>query len=305
MGAKANGRIVPLTCKLSNGDIIEITTQPNHTPSRDWLTTVKSSRARNKIKHWLNTKQREKAEQIGLKLLEKEVRRLHASLKRITGKALEEVCKEYGCAQPPDLYAALGYGKYSARGTSLRSCCPSPRSRPGRKMFPKPRAPGPPQKPRNRASADQAVLKVQGIDDILVYRARCCNPIRGEAIVGYVTRGKGVAVHSANCANVQNLMYEAERRMEVEWADAQDISYRTKLVISVGDRPGVLADLTTIVSGEGVNISSLESSVKKEKNGLAVVEMYVDLNDVKQLDRLITAMKGIAGVRDVKRSRRG
>ena len=304
VGAKANGRIVPLTCKLSNGDIIEITTQPNHTPSRDWLTTVKTSRARNKIKHWLNTKQREKAEQIGLKLLEKEVRRLHASLKRITGKALEEVCKEYGCAQPPDLYAALGYGKYSARHIASK-LLPQPEKPAGAKDVPEaPRARAA-TKAAQPASADQAVLKVQGIDDILVYRARCCNPIRGEAIVGYVTRGKGVAVHSANCANVQNLMYEAERRMEVEWADAQDISYRTKLVISVGDRPGVLADLTTIVSGEGVNISSLESSVKKEKSGLAVVEMYVDLNDVKQLDRLITAMKGIAGVRDVKRSRRG
>ena len=100
-------------------------------------------------------------------------------------------------------------------------------------------------------------------------------------------------------------MYEAERRMEVEWAEAQDISYGTKLVISVGDRPGILADLTAIVSEEGVNISSLESSVKKEKSELAVVEMNVDLKDVKQLDRFITAMKGIAGVRDVKRSRRG
>ena len=139
----------------------------------------------------------------------------------------------------------------------------------------------------------------------MVYRARCCNPIKGEAIIGYVTRGKGVAVHSSNCSNVQNLMYEAERRMEVEWAEAQDISYGTKLVISVGDRPGILADLTAIVSEEGVNISSLESSVKKEKSELAVVEMNVDLKDVKQLDRLIAAMKGIAGVRDVKRSRRG
>ena len=304
IGAKANGRIVPLTCQLSNGDIIEITTQQNHTPSRDWLATVKTSRARNKIKHWLNTQQREKAEQIGLKLLEKEARRLHASLKRITGKALEEVCREYGCAQPADLYAALGYGKYSARHIASK-LLPQPEKPAAAQGVSEPSRAGATPETGQAAPSGQAVLTVKGIDDILVYRARCCNPIKGEAIVGYVTRGKGVAVHSSNCSNVQNLMYEAERRMEVEWAEAQDISYGTKLVISVGDRPGILADLTAIVSKEGVNISSLESSVKKEKSELAVVEMNVDLKDVKQLDRLITAMKGIAGVRDVKRSRRG
>ena len=304
IGAKANGRIVPLTYQLSNGDIIEITTQQHHTPSRDWLATVKTSRARNKIKHWLNTKQREKAEQIGLKLLEKEARRLHASLKRITGKALEEVCKEYGCAQPADLYAALGYGKYSPRHIASK-LLPQPDKRAAAQGVSGPGRSGAAPKTPRSTSAGRAVLTVKGIDDILVYRARCCNPIKGEPIVGYVTRGKGVAVHSSNCSNVQNLMYEAERRMEVEWAEAQDIFYGTKLIISVGDRPGVLADLTAIVSEEGVNISSLESGIKKEKSELAVVEMNVDLKDVKQLDRLIAAMKGIAGVRDVKRSRRG
>ena len=304
IGAKANGRIVPLTYQLSNGDIIEITTQQNHTPSRDWLTTVQTSRARNKIRHWLNTKQREKAEQIGLKLLEKEARRLHASLKRITAKALEEVCKEYGCAQPADLYAALGYGKYSPRHIASK-LLPQPEKPASAKDATGPDRSGAAPKARRSVSAAQAVLTVKGIDDILVYRARCCNPIKGEPIVGYVTRGKGVAVHSSSCSNVRNLMYEAERRMEVEWAEAQDVAYGTKLIISVGDRPGVLADLTAIVSEEGVNISSLESSVKKEKSELAVVEMNVDLKDVKQLERLIAAMKGIPGVRDVKRSRRG
>ena len=304
VGAKANGRIVPLSYKLAHGDIIAIATQQNHTPSRDWLSTVKTSRARNKIKHWLNTKQREKAEQIGLKLLEKEARRLHASLKRVTEKALAEVCKEYGCAQPADLYAALGYGKYSARHIASK-LLPQPQKTAAAKGGPEPGRAATTPKAAQPASDGQAVLTVKGIDDILVYRARCCNPIKGEPIVGYVTRGKGVAVHSANCANVQNLMYEAERRMEVEWADAQDVSYSTKLVISVGDRPGILADLTAIVSEEGVNISSLESSVKKEGGELARVEMNLDLKDVKQLDRLTTAMKAIAGVRDVRRSRRG
>ena len=145
---------------------------------------------------------------------------------------------------------------------------------------------------------------MKGIDDILVYRARCCNPIKGEPIVGYVTRGKGVAVHAATCSNVQNLMYEAERRLEVEWSRGPDMAYRAHLLIHVQDRPGILADLTGVVSNEKVNISSVESRPPKEKSGLAAVEMFIEITDVEQLDRVIAGMKGISGVRDVRRSRR-
>ena len=297
VGAKANGRIVPLTYHLGNGDIIEILTQANHTPSRDWLASVKTSRARNKIKHWLNTRQREKAEQIGLKLLDKEARRVKVSFRKVDEKALAEICKDYGCSHPKDLYAALGYGKYSARHIIT-------------KLFPEPGTseapsapPAPPVKPAP-GTADGAVLTVKGIDDILVYRARCCNPIKGEPIVGYVTRGKGVAVHAATCSNVQNLMYEAERRLDVEWSRGPDVSYRTHLLIHLRDRPGILAELTGVVSGEDINISSVESRPRKEKSGLAAVEMILEINNVEQLDRVIAGMKGIPGVRDVRRSRR-
>ena len=296
VGAKVNGRIVPLTYHLRNGDIIEILTQANHTPSRDWLASVKTSRARNKIKHWLNTRRREKAEQIGLKLLDKEARRLKVSLRKVDEKALAEICKEYGCTHPNDLYAALGYGKYSARHIVT-------------KLFPRPEepisetAPAPPEK-QSAPAREEGLLTVKGIDDILVYRARCCNPIKGEPIVGYVTRGKGVAVHAATCSNVQNLMYEAERRLEVEWSRGPDIAYRTHLLIHVQDRPGILADLSGVVSNEKVNISSVESRPRKEKSGLAAVEMFLEIHDVGQLDRVIAGMKGIPGVRDVRRSRR-
>ncbi len=297
VGAKANGRIVPLTYHLSNGDIIEILTQANHNPSLDWLASVKTSRARNKIKHWLNTRQREKAEQIGLKLLDKEARRLKVSLRKVDEKALAEICKEYGCTHPKDLYAALGYGKYSARHI-ITKLFPQPEE-----GTPAPSAPSAPVKPATTA-ADGAVLTVKGIDDILVYRARCCNPIKGEPIVGYVTRGKGVAVHAATCSNVQNLMYEAERRLEVEWSRGPDVAYRTHLLIHLQDRPGILAELTGVVSGEDINISSVESRPRKEKSGLAAVEMILEIHDVEQLDRVIAGMKGVSGVRDVRRSRR-
>ncbi len=296
VGAKVNGRIVPLTYHLRNGDIVEILTQTNHTPSRDWLASVKTSRARNKIKHWLNTRQREKAEQIGLKLLDKEARRLKVSLRKVDEKALAEICKEYGCTHPNDLYAALGYGKYSARHIVT-------------KLFPQPEEPiseAPPAPPEKQSppAPEEGLLTVKGIDDILVYRARCCNPIKGEPIIGYVTRGKGVAVHAATCSNVQNLMYEAERRLEVEWSRGPDIAYRTHLLIHVRDRPGILAELSAVVSNEKVNISSVESQPRKEKSGLAAVEMFLEIHNVEQLDRVIAGMKGIPGVRDVRRSRR-
>ncbi len=296
VGAKVNGRIVPLTYHLRNGDIVEILTQTNHTPSRDWLASVKTSRARNRIKHWLNTRQREKAEQIGLKLLDKEARRLKVSLRKVDEKALADICKEYGCTHPNDLYAALGYGKYSARHIIT-------------KLFPQPEEPiseAPPAPPEKQSppAPEEGLLTVKGIDDILVYRARCCNPIKGEPIIGYVTRSKGVAVHAATCSNVQNLMYEAERRLEVEWSRGPDIAYRTHLLIQVQDRPGILAELSAVVSNEKVNISSVESRPRKEKSGLAAVEMFLEIHNVEQLDHVIAGMKGIPGVRDVRRSRR-
>ena len=296
VGAKVNGRIVPLTYHLRNGDIIEILTQANHTPSRDWLAGVKTSRARNKIKHWLNTREREKAEQIGLKLLDKEARRLKVSFRKVDEKALAEICREYGCTHPKDLYAALGYGKYSARHI-VTKLFPQPEE-------PMPEAPSAPPTKQSPAAGEEGALTVKGIDDILVYRARCCNPIKGEAIVGYVTRGKGVAVHAATCSNVQNLMYEAERRLDVEWSRGPDVAYRTHLLIHLQDRPGILADLSAVVSNEKVNISSVESRPRKEKSGLAAVEMFLEIHNVEQLDRVIAGMKGIPGVRDVRRSRR-
>ena len=151
------------------------------------------------------------------------------------------------------------------------------------------------------------LLTAQGtfVDDLLVYRARCCNPIRGEEIVGYVTRGKGVAVHSKSCPNVDNLMYEAERRIEVEWADATaELTYRTRLIIYAVDRPGILNELTGIVSGENVNIASIETRETNKPEQLAIIELTMELEDVSQFDRIVAAMRRLRDVREVTRSHR-
>ncbi len=302
-GAKVNGRIVPLRSSLRNGDIVEIITQSGHEPSKDWLAFVKTSRARNKIKHVINASERIKAIDIGQKYLDKEARRLGVALSKVTKADTEKAVSDYGYAKMEDLYAALGYGKYSARQvlsklapgmvkddpTDVRNAAPAADTSAGAL----PAVPG-------RPLDGDAVIKVRGVDDLLVYRAKCCNPIRGEAIVGYVTRGKGVAVHSRMCPNVQSLMYDVERKIEVEWARAAEDSFPVRIVVHTDDRPGMLNSLTSVLSDESANIRSLEAKADTDQAG-GVVEMTVEVRDKKQLERLVGAMRRLSGVRDVER----
>jgi len=304
VGAKVNARIVPLRYTLRNGDIVEIMTQPGHQPSKDWLGLVKTSRARNKIKHVINAIERAKAIEIGQKYLDKEARRFGVPLSKVAKSDLEKVAGEYGFSKMEDLYAALGYGKFSARQV-LQKVAPdqfqdaqaaTPKI-PGASTAELPLVPLPP----SREAAAEAVIKVQGVDDLLVYRAKCCNPIRGEAIVGYVTRGKGVAVHSRMCPNVQSLLYDAERKIDVEWARNAAEAFPVKIVVHTDDRPGMLNQLTSILSNENTNIRTLEARTEVEHGDGALVEMTVDVRDKKQLEKLVAAMRRVSGVRDVER----
>jgi guanosine-3',5'-bis(diphosphate) 3'-pyrophosphohydrolase len=296
VGAKVNGRIVPLRSSLRNGDIVEIMTQPGHLPSKDWLTFVKTARARNKIKHVINANERLKAIEIGEKYLEKEARRLGVPLSRVLKSDWERVASEYGYGKIEDLYAALGYGRFSPRQV-LQNIAPG--TLPPEAAESKPAAPTPETAPVPGVPVgEDAVIRVKGAEELLVYRAKCCNPIRGEGIVGYVTRGKGVAVHSKLCPNVQNLLFEVERKIDVEWARSTTDSFAVKIVVQTDDRPGMLNQLTSVLSGENTNIRSLEA---KAGDDGALVEMIVDVRDKKQLEKLVAAMRRISGVRDVER----
>ncbi|HLK21481.1 MAG TPA: bifunctional (p)ppGpp synthetase/guanosine-3',5'-bis(diphosphate) 3'-pyrophosphohydrolase [Bryobacteraceae bacterium] len=298
VGAKVNGRIVPLKYNLKNGDMVEILTQAGHLPSKDWLAIVKTSKARNKIKHVINTTERAKAIEIGQKYLEREARRAGVQLSRITKADLERVAADYGMSKMEDLHASLGYGKFSARQV-LQKLLPDQLEAPLTEA-PKP-APATPAQPTG-ATGD-LVIKVKGCDDLLVYRAKCCNPIRGEGIVGYVTRGKGIAVHSTNCPNVQNLMYEVERKIDVEWARAASESFPVKIMIYTDDRPGMLNQLTSVLFAEQSNIRSLEASSDDKRGGDgAVIDMTIEIRDKKQLERVVNAIRRISGVRDVERT---
>ncbi len=299
VGAKVNGRIVPLRYNLKNGDVVEILTQSGHLPSKDWLGLVKTSRARNKIKHVINATERVKAIEIGQKYLEKEARRFGIALSRIAKADMERVASDYGYGKIEDLHAALGYGKFSARQV-LQKLAPD-QVHDEQAETPK-STPVVPLAHPAQADTGDLVIKVKGMDDLLVYRAKCCNPIRGEPIVGYVTRGKGVAVHSKQCSNVQNLMYEVERKIDVEWTRAISEAFAVKVVIHTDDRPGMLNQLTSVLVNEQSNIRSLEARTDDKRNGDgAVIDMTIEIRDKKQLERVVAAVRRISGIRDVER----
>ena len=299
VGAKVNGRMVPLRFKLHSGDIVEILTQAGHKPSRDWLAIAKSSRARNKIKHWLNVHQRERAIEIGRKLIEKEARKYRVALKEIKDEELQKIAADYGVGRPDDLMAGIGYGKFSARQI-LGRLAPAASE---------PLAEDEPEKTSGLASVVRRVfggdqnnnaIRVKGHGDLLVYRARCCNPIRGESIVGYVTRGKGVAVHALNCPNVMNLMYEPERKIDVEWAqdDGTPSAYPVKLTVFCDDRFGMLKQITAVISDTKTNIRNIEA---RTNNGQANVDIVLDIADLKHLENIVSGVRKIPGVHDVQR----
>ncbi len=307
VGAKVNGRLVPLRSKLRNGDIVEVVTQNGHTPSRDWLSFVKSARARNKIKHWLNEHQRERAIEIGRKLLEREARKYKIGISKFDESDYERIAAEYSVATPNDLMAAIGFGKYSARQV-LNRLSPGIISQPGPEQEPSSEGGVSDTVKRVSLTSNADSLQVEGQDELLVYRARCCNPIRGEEIIGYVTRGKGVAVHARSCPNVQNLLYESDRRITVEWARSADETtgrrptYPVKLTIFCDDRPGMLKELTAIISDENTNIRTVDS--RPGPNADAIVEFVVETEDVRHLTRLVQGMRRVPGVREVQRSQK-
>ena len=309
VGAKVNGRMVPLRTKLRTGDIVEIVTQKDHKPSRDWLSFVKSPRARNKIKHWLNEDQRRRAVEIGRKLLEREARKFKVPMRQIDDQDLGRIANEYGVATAADLLATLGQGKHSAHHVLNKLA-------PGYAAPAEPEA-GTETKPGEAPMSDAVrklhltgsdSLQVEGQNDLLVYRARCCNPIRGEEIVGYVTRGKGVAVHARSCPNIQNLLYESDRRIAVEWSRVGDESagriqrYPVKITVYCDDRAGMLKELTAVISDDDTNIRGVD--IRRDENGEAIIEFIVEAEDVTHLNRMVLGLRRVSGVRTVLRTQK-
>lgn len=290
-GAKVNGEIVPLRHALANGDVVEVITQKGHTPPRDWLSFVRTSRARSKIRQWINLHEREEATSVGRRLLEKEARQTGVSLKKITHEDWQRVAAEYGAGRIDDLYAGLGYGKWSARQV-LGKATGQPLAAPAEEQPPKPSI-------KRILGMDEATILVKGHDDLMVYRSKCCNPIPGDDIIGYVTRGRGIAVHSKSCPNVENLLYEADRRILVQWAASTHSEFPVRLRIFTEDRTGMLAAITNVISDTGANIRTFESG--GEDNTRARIDVALDVRDRKQLEHIIAGIRRIPGVFDIER----
>ncbi len=298
VGARVNGKMVPLRTRLRNGDIVEIVRQVGHKPSRDWLNFVATSRARNKIKHLIHSEEKARAIELGRKLFEKEARRYDLNPKTIVeGDGFARVLADLAIGKLDDVYAAIGYGKLQPKQVLVKLV-------PGEKLQEKPPEGAVASVVRRMLGAGEEKIKVRGFDDLMVFRARCCNPIRGEKIVGYITRGKGVSVHSATCPNVVNLLYDPERRIEVEWDKGVDQSsrYPVRLTMEVENRKGLLAAVSTKIADINTNIRNIEATTDEDQR--ARIDMTVEISDMKHLEKVIKAVRGVEGVIGVERAAR-
>ena len=295
VGAKANGRIVPLKMELRNGEIVEILTSSEEHPSRDWMTFVKTSRARNTIRRWLNQRQKEQAVKLGQKMLEKEARKHKLNLKKYNSE-LESVVSHYKAAKLEDLLASIGYGKLGSRQV-LRRLEPNRVT----KEDVKDSALSLVVQKVLRSSDD--AIQVKGYDDLLVFRAKCCNPIQGEKIIGYITVGRGVSVHSRTCRNVESLLVNPERRIEVEWSDGVgEVMYPVRLSIVTEDRTGMLAEIMAAVSTQNTNI--VDAQAKAVNSQFGEIRITIEVRDMKHLQKIVGFLKGIAGVQSIERRSR-
>ena len=301
VGAKVNGKIVPLKYQIQNGDVVEIMTTPGHKPSRDWLNFVATSKARSKIKHWVAERQRAESVEVGRKIFEKEAVKLRLKAKQVLeDPQLAKFLNDNGYAKIEDMFAAIGYGKLIARTVLARFVKAEDLAEIEQAKTSKLQKVADAVK-RALRMGDERIL-IKGVDDVLVYRAPCCSPIRGEEIIGYITRGKGVGVHATRCKNAANLMVNRERIVEVAWVtDKAENPYAVKLAVVTEDRTGQLAALTNTIANIKTNIRNASTDDEVLNDGTRRIDLTVDVNDLQHLERVVNALKGVEGVIEVER----
>ena len=298
VGAKLNGKLVPLRTELQNGDIVEILTSPNHTPSKDWLKIVKTPRARGKIRQWIKSEERARSITLGRGMLEKEIRRLGKGPSQLLQpEPLALALERYGFATDDDFFAAVGYGKVSARQAVGRLLPPEEfqaltEAAEGREK----KAERKPARPR---PTDEGV-SIRGVDDILVRFSKCCGPVPGDEIIGFITRGRGVSIHTVDCPNAVSLMADPERQIAVHWDGQRKGSHQVKIRVEIGkDRPGILAEISAAISATHTNISQAEIRVTEERKGLN--SFTLEVSDLRQLQAAMQAIQKVDGVVGVER----
>jgi GTP diphosphokinase / guanosine-3',5'-bis(diphosphate) 3'-diphosphatase len=291
VGAKVNGKLVPLRTALRQGDIVEIITSPNQHPSRDWLQYVKSTRARTKINQWLKVKERERSIELGREMFEREAKkyRLNAAT-LLTGDDLKRIASDLGMPSSDDLLASIGYGKSSVHQL-LNRLSPNGLVEP----VERPRSTTP------RPKEDQGV-RIRGVDDLLVRFAKCCNPLPGDQIVGFITRGRGLTVHARDCLTVAKSVLDRERLIDVEWDVEEPAKRPVRVAVYIGnDRPGLLSEITGAISSRNGNITKAEVTVTDDRRGIN--HFVIEVADLPQLQDIMAAIRLVPDVINVERVR--
>ncbi len=291
VGAKVNGKLVPLRYTLRQGDIVEIVTSPNQHPSRDWLQIVKSSRSRSKINQWLKVEERSRSIALGKEFFEREAKKHHLNATALLGgDEVKKIASDLGYPSTEDLLAAVGYGKSSVHqlvNKLVPTGPPEPLDRP--KTAPATR------------TADQGV-RIRGVEDLLVRFAKCCTPLPGDPIVGFITRGRGLTVHSRDCLTVAQNVLDRERLIEVEWDVAEPAKRPVRVAVYIGaDRPGLLSEITGAISSRNGNITRADVTVTDDRKGIN--HFVIEVADLRQLQDIMSAIRAVPDVINVERVR--
>lgn len=295
VGAKVNGKLVPLKHELRNGDIVEVITSPHHTPSKDWLKIVRSSRARNRIRTWIKTEERKRSITLGREICEKELRRYSLNFAKLSKHGdIKRVAGEFGLNGEDDLLAAIGYGKLSAvqlagklsPGEKIEHHADKPQSR-VEKIF------------NTLKGKSSSAIQIGGVDDVMVRFGKCCNPLSGDEIIGFITRGRGVTVHTADCPLA--LGSDPERRVEIVWSRDKKSALPVKIRVTCHDQKGILANISQAISNCEANIMSAHIQSTVDRMGVNIFE--VEVTDIEHLRRVMNAIQKLAGVNHVERLR--
>jgi len=296
IGAKVNGKIVPLKYEFKSGDTVEILTSPNQKPSKDWLKFVKTSRAKAKIRQWFKSEEREKSIALGKEILDKELRKYDLyQAKLLKSGELAKVAEEFSFQGAEDLIAAVGYGKVTANQIIGKIL--------------------PPEKLEQKEEQDESRLKnliqkitrtgpkdtllIKGIDNVMVRYAGCCNPVPGDKVVGFITRGRGVTIHSIDCQSVVD--EDSNRKVEVEWDSTKEYSYPVRIRIYSDDKKGLLAEISSSIASNEANITNARVETTDDRRAVGTFELQIrDLNHLKKVIKGLEKIKGIHRVERMK-----
>ncbi|MCA9506829.1 MAG: bifunctional (p)ppGpp synthetase/guanosine-3',5'-bis(diphosphate) 3'-pyrophosphohydrolase, partial [Myxococcales bacterium] len=295
IGAKVNNRIVPLRYVLENGDSCEIITQKNQRPKKDWLEFVKTSRARTKIRAVMRQLERDRSKEIGRELLERELRRYGTSIQReLKSGALDRAVKNKRCANFDEALALVGYGKLEAKAFA-EECIPEEEKR---EILPEQKRSRISQLFDKLARRGSGGIRVEGVDDVLVHYARCCSPVKGDPVIGFVTRGRGVSIHRRNCPKIMEL--DADRKISVSWVSDSELVRPISITVLSDDREGMLTDLSAVFARMNINIS--EAKCRGLGDGQAINTFKCGVHDLAQLNLVMRKLGSLKGVHRVERS---